>query len=429
MSTQEDRIVPRDGKILQVLVPARISGCPDQKEVSIDDQIDHAKEVVAEMYDGPVNFIVFRATAKGELLTRPELTEIEAALRSRTIDLIVMEDLGRLVHGAEAVWLLGIGVDCGTRGISPNDGVDTNELTWEEDALAACRDHVGHNSHTSKRIKHKTMNRFVKFGGSIPREIAGYIVPDDAKRFDEWQKDPAATPIIQEGLRRLRATLNCSLVADYFKEVGFERGPYSRRKIWLGSDVREFYANRLLGGYPGRGYNHTIKHHETGRRISVRNPKGPKFFECLELAHVDITELDEVNALLFEKNKDFRRNHRGGPDPRAGILRKRTRYPGQHATCWYCGRTMVWGASGVSTGLMCCGAREWLCWSSFGFEGELAAKKSVQLVADQLGQLQGFDAQFAELVQIAQRQTVGDPTAPGKNCGRTSWRLRRNAIT
>ena len=149
-------------------IVARISGCANQKEVSLDDQVDHAKQVVAELYDGPVEYRVIATKGKGERLDRPELAEIEALLRTRELDLLVAEDLGRLVRGTEAARLCGIAVDHGTRVIAPNDCIDTADASWEEDVISACRDHVGHNAHTSKRLKHKLMNRFEKFGGATP---------------------------------------------------------------------------------------------------------------------------------------------------------------------------------------------------------------------------------------------------------------------
>jgi hypothetical protein len=53
------------------------------------------------------------------------LVEIEQILRTRKVDLLVMEDVGRMVRGAEAVRLWGIAVDHGTRCIAPNDCCDT----------------------------------------------------------------------------------------------------------------------------------------------------------------------------------------------------------------------------------------------------------------------------------------------------------------
>src|SRR4051794_19728926 len=39
---------PRNGHTLDVIVVARISGGPNQKELSLDDQADHAREVIDE---------------------------------------------------------------------------------------------------------------------------------------------------------------------------------------------------------------------------------------------------------------------------------------------------------------------------------------------------------------------------------------------
>jgi hypothetical protein len=158
--------------------------------LSLDDQVDHAKQEVTGLYQGPVEYRVIATKGKGERLDRPELTEVETLLRTRCLDLLVVEDIGRLVRGAEAVRLCGIAVDHGTRVLAPNDCIDTSEETWEEDVISACRDHVGHNAHTSKRLKHKLMNRLTDHGfrddePSIPRKSDCHRrpVPGIAGRF------------------------------------------------------------------------------------------------------------------------------------------------------------------------------------------------------------------------------------------------------
>ncbi|MDB5349325.1 MAG: hypothetical protein JWN86_572 [Planctomycetota bacterium] len=183
---------PRNGDTFVVGIVARISGCANQKEISLDDQVDHGEDVAVENCDGPIEYPVIATTGKGEWLDRPELAKIEEMLRTRELDLLVAEDLGRWVRGTEAARLCGIAVDHGTRVIVPNDDIDTARETWEEDVISACRDHVSHNAHTSRRIKHKLMNRFIKYGGATPREIYGFIKPPGAKTYDEWSKDPAA---------------------------------------------------------------------------------------------------------------------------------------------------------------------------------------------------------------------------------------------
>jgi hypothetical protein len=409
MPAHRDRpLLPRNGHTLVVGIIARISGCQNQKELSLEDQVDHAKQVITDLSPGPVDYRIISTKGKGERLDRPELAEVEELLRSRELDILVAEDIGRLVRGTEAARLCGIAVDHGTRVLAPNDCIDTAEDTWEEDVIAACRDHVGHNAHTSKRLKHKLMNRFLKFGGATRVEIFGYLKPPGARTYDDWQKDPGATPIYQEWFRRLGESGNCSAVADWLNQLGVAPGKYCRRPNWNGAMVRRLTRNPLLKGRPGRGFRYTVKHHETGRRVSVKNPQGPQFRDYPALAHVDPTLWDEVNALLDNKNSRYRRRPVGGEDPLARVPRKRTRFPGQHACCWYCGRHCVWGGNGQTENLMCCGAREWVCWNSVGFRGARVACKLVEAVTAELYTLDGFDDQFRDLVRQAGREGGSD---------------------
>src|ERR1043165_8944692 len=100
--------VPRNGHTLVIGIIARISGCANQLEMSLEDQVDHAKQVVAELYDGPVEYRVVATKGKGERLDRPELVEVEDMLRSGELDLLVAEDIGRIVRGTAASELCGI---------------------------------------------------------------------------------------------------------------------------------------------------------------------------------------------------------------------------------------------------------------------------------------------------------------------------------
>lgn len=299
-----EELVPRNGRTLRVLIVARISGCASQKEMSLEDQIDNAKEAVADIYSDDVEFTVISTKGKGEALNRPELERIEAAYRSREYDLAVLDELSRLIRGGEAVRFLGIGVDYGTRSICLQDGVDTADGTWEEDALDASSENVAGQNRTSRRLKTKLMNRFRKHGGAPGRPIAGYIVPKGAKTYDDWRKDETATPIIAEAVERLlnrpdrRKKPNCSAIAAYFNQIGFPVGPYARRKTWNGPMVRRFLGNTLLKGFARRGTKHSVKNFETGRRRSQKNPNGPKFYEVPHLAHLQTDVFDMLQAEL-----------------------------------------------------------------------------------------------------------------------------------
>lgn len=398
----EEQVRPRNGHTLMVAMAGRISGCQGQKELSLEDQEDNGRETIVDLYIGPAEYRVIAATkAKGERLDRPELKLIEEAYRSGEYDLFIFDDLSRLIRGYEAVRLLGVGVDNGTRTLCIADGIDTNDPTWEEDALNACSENVAHNERTSKRIKQKSMNRFKKFGQPTGRPIAGYHVPPGVKSYDGWQKQENWIPVIQEAKRLLLETCDCFIVADYFNDQGFPVGPYARRKTWNGPMVRRYFGNPLLKGKPQRGTMHTVKHHGTGRRKSVKNPKGPNYYDAPHLAFLTEQEFDDLNVLLDEKNGCHRRKTVNGTDPLWRRSRSQSIFPGMHARCCYCGHHYVWGANGMVENLMCSNSREWRCWHSIGFCGPVVTQKLVAEIRRQLSGLNGFDEQFAGMVKNA----------------------------
>ena len=395
----QNAMIPRNGKKLVAILGARISGCGSQKEVSLEDQIDHGKEVVGDVYDGKVEFIIIATTGKGERLDRPELEELERRLRQGGVDLVVYEDAGRLIRGADAVRLFGIAVDCGARCIAPNDAVDTWEPNWEKTLLNACAEHVGHNEHTSRRLKQKLMNRFRKSGGARATLPYGYSEPEKGDTYFDVQKDPAAEEHIREGFDLLDKTLNYSAVARYFNVNSVPVGPGCfRSKKWNRVLVKGFYRNPLLVGKPQRGKMVTAKHHETGRRRPVKNSEGPITIDCPHLAYFEQSEIDEVFARLDAKNNKLGRKCGNGGHFRNGSPRKTTRFPGQFGTCWYCGSHFVWGGNGQPHTLMCARSRDYQCWNSVSFSGSLFVDKMMSALLDQLTQLDGFEDQFREIV-------------------------------
>ncbi len=258
------------------------------------------------------------------------------------------------------------------------------------------------------RIKQKTMNRFKKNGATSRQRVLGYIVPPGVKTYNDWQKDPSAEPHILEGKSILGSTLTGEAFADYFRQNQVPVGPYARNKTWNGTMVLRFYRNTILKGMPQRGKMTSVKHHETGRRSSKKNPKGPNFYAAPHLAFFSPEEFDELVAMLDAANANYRRKKINGLDPRANVPRKRTRFPGQLSCCWYCGRHHVWGGNGVTDNLMCSGSRQWLCWDSVGYDGRLAVVKLVDRIAAELYQLEGFDDQYRELVEKAARDDRPD---------------------
>jgi site-specific DNA recombinase len=56
---------------------------------------------------------------------------------------------------------------------------------------------------------------------------------------------------------------------------------------------------------------------------------------------------------------------------------------------------------------MCSGAREWWCWNSIGFPGDLAARRITEAITTRLDQLDDFSDQFAEILSRASQDVSG----------------------
>jgi hypothetical protein len=396
---KDDGLRPRNGHTLSVVIVARISGGPKQKGISLDDQVDHGKEEARALYDGEAEYQTFATKGKGERLDRPELAEIEALLRTKTVDLLVCEDIGRLIRGAEAARLCGIGVDHGVRIVAPNDGFDTNSETWYEDVIGLCQEHAAYVAHLSRRIKHKCMNRFKKFGGAPALETFGYrkLKPEDP--YPKWERDDEATPIFREWFRRLRETRCWFAVAVWLNQKGVPTGKYCKSRKWTGAMVRRVTQNPILKGIPIRGRRHTVRHNETGTRRLIKNPAGPNTFECPHLAHIDPAEFDEVNALMRDAKRGFGRKPINGQDPLLGVPRKWTVWPGQHILCGVCGNLFVWGGHGQNSHMMCTAIREHECWCTVTFDGIEASARIGHRVLAEIEALPGFDDHFLRRVR------------------------------
>jgi len=78
-------LLPRNGSVFQTLIVARISGGPRQKDVSLEDQDAHGRQVSEELYSGATEFHLVATRGKGERLDRSELEQIEKLLRTPVV--------------------------------------------------------------------------------------------------------------------------------------------------------------------------------------------------------------------------------------------------------------------------------------------------------------------------------------------------------
>ena len=414
-------VTPKNGSILVVLIVARISGCQSQNEVSLEDQVDTCKEIASNIYDGEIEFRVISTKGKGEDLERPELEQIAQALKE-DVDVLIQEDVSRLLRGVDAVKIWGMAVDAEIRCLAVLNDLDTTNKQWESKLIDACRKSIEHQELTSMRIKSKCMMRFKRDGACPARLIAGYEDPPGAKTYFDRKRIDKWTPIIQEGLDVLEEHLKGGPTAKLFNRAGFPVGTYAKNTRWNGRMVRQFFKNRMLGGYPGRGHNESVKNHRSGQRKSRPSKKDPIYIHCPNLAHVDIEQLDRVNKLIANRNAKF-----GSPGAKRRRLRKDSTFPSQFAICYYCGAHFVCGANGITKNMQCSAVRNGRqhCWHSVGFSGPKLVEACVRQILCFLDSLPGFNDQFSDLVRTINAERSAREVAQLKDIATRQLELDR----
>ena len=154
---------PRDERTLRVLGICRIS-TDHQDQRSLEDQEALLRRFVRDHYDGSVSIRIIASRGSGEYLDRKELAEAEELIESRSLDLVLAEDLARLCRRVKAYEICETAQDCGTRVIAINDHVDTAKEDWQLCALFSVFRHESYTRDTGKRIRRSLRNRFALGG-------------------------------------------------------------------------------------------------------------------------------------------------------------------------------------------------------------------------------------------------------------------------
>jgi len=391
-------LAPRQGRPLNVLAICRIS-TEHQDKKSLDDQEALLRRFVAEHYDGPVRWTVIAGRGSGEYLDRKELAEAEELIESRTLDLVIAEDLARLCRRVKAYEICEIAQDFGTRLIAVNDHVDTARDDWHLGSLFSVFRHESYTRDTGKRIRRTLRNRFTQ-GGVVQSVIYGYVKPPGAKTDADLRKDEAAGPIYDAWFRMLEGGASYSEVADWLNAQGIRPGPACRSVRWDVARVRGATFNPILKGVRVRNKKMSKRVNKTGRPRSVAAPAEERLERQVpHLAFIEAGRYDRVVALLARRNAKYRRTNRGGTDPRKDMPKKRTAFPGQHLTCGVCGRPYYFGGHGRKSHMMCSGSRLYSCWNGVTVDGCLAAAKIGAAVLAEVMALPEFDPVFLRMVR------------------------------
>ena len=383
-------LLARNGRTLKVLGIARISTI-HQNALSLEDQEQLYRKWLNQNTDLPYDLTMISGRGSGEDLERIDYLEALYAIETRTYDLIVAEDLGRITRRVHSLIFCELCEDAGTRLIAINDSIDTGKDNWRLNAAFASMRHEMYNADTAKRIRRSLRNRF-EHGGVLGVQVFGIIKPLGANKDSELSKDPDAQPIYDEMFRLLENGASYSEVADWLNDTKVELPPYARSKKWRCSLVTQLIHNPILKGLRVRNRKISKRINETGRHKSVAAPPEELLERyCPHIAFIEPARYDLLIKKLDEKNAKYRRKGTGGIDPRKNVSKKRTIWPGQHIDCGVCGRLLVYGAHGQKNSLACSGALKYQCWNGTSINSEKAGKKIIIAIEKELSSLKDFD--------------------------------------
>jgi len=373
----------------------------NQDERSLADQEALYRNWLAANYDNAFEVTVLASQGSGECLERADYLQSIALVEDGTIDLVLTEDIGRICRRVHAHIFAELCEDKETRLIAINDSVDTGRDDWRLNSFFAVMRHESYNRDTAARIRRSQRNRFQQ-GGVIQFIIYGYVKPPGAKHETDLLKDPGAASIYQEWFRRLEQGATFAEIADWLNRQGIPLGPLSRTKHWTASMVSRITRNPILKGVRVRNRKVNRRINSTGRRRAVAAAAEDLLERyCPHLAFFNAEYFDRIVRLVVARNARCSRRRNGADDPRRGVPRKRTIWPGQHMRCGICNRFLYWAGSNEHKILKCSGSREYLCWNAVEVNGPLVARKLSQAILEEIMRLPGFDDAFSQKIHAA----------------------------
>jgi site-specific DNA recombinase len=399
----EPPLAGRNGRKLRVISVVRIS-TDHQDERSLDDQRAMLERWLHDHTDAPFVLKIIASRGSGERLDRREFKRLKQLVRKLRADLVISEDLGRIVRRIHAILFCELCEDHGVRLIAVNDFIDTFKEDWRDQSFFASYRHERYNRETAKRIRRTLRNRFTQ-GGVFQTAIYGYIKPPGAKSDADVHKDPAAEAVYDEWFTRLENGAPYQEVADWLNDRGIPLGPYCRVDRWDCKMVGRITHNTILKGVRRRNNKITKRVNKTGRSKQIKAPAEEHLDRnCPHLAFIDTARYDRVLRLLKERNAKYKPGGENGEDPRAGRPKKRTIWPGQHVFCEICNGMYRYGGHGQNDHLLCRGAYEYRCWNGVTVDGPEASKKLIAAIMAELEAIPDFGNCLRELVHDGLQQ-------------------------
>jgi DNA invertase Pin-like site-specific DNA recombinase len=372
------------GGILRVIGVARISTI-NQDERSLDDQEQLYRRWLRDNYPGRTKLRMLATQVSGERLDDEQLEKLKKLIRSGRHDLVLCEDLGRIVRRIDVIKVCELAEDNRTRLIAINDSIDTGCEDWRDKSVITAWKHESYNRDTARRIRRTQRNRFAN-GGMIRLPSYGYLLEPGGKHESQASKEPAAEAVFSEWFERLEEGATFAEISDWLKAENVPLSGGTRAKRWTSSLVSEITYNPILKGLRVRNKKISVRVNETGRRRTQKAPPEERLERrCPWLAFIEPDRYDKVVHMLRSRNGKFAA--KTASDPRKKRPKKYSHWPGQQILCGICGRPYVWGGHGQNTHLMCQGAKDYVCWNSLSIDGRLARQRFTELVMSELHRL------------------------------------------
>ena len=336
------------------------AAAPTRRRLSLDDQVDHGKQVVAELYDGPVEYRVIATKGKGERLDRPELAEIEAMLRTGELDVLVAEDIGRMrprhrggpalrhrrrprhprprpqrLHRHRRGHLGGgrhLGLPRPRRPQRPH--LQAAQAEADEPLPEVRRRHALRDLRLRQARRGQDLRRLAEGRGGQP-SLRG-VVPHAARDAQ----------LLGRGRLAQRAAACRSGQYCRAQDLGRGDGPADHR------------ATRCSRGCPAAGSSTPSSTTRPAAGSRSRTPTGRRSCDCPHLAYVDPAEFDERQRPGSTRpTRAAAASRSTGSTPARGC---RGSGPGSRASTPAAGTaagSYVWGGNGMAGNLMCNGSR------------------------------------------------------------------------
>lgn len=332
--------------ILRVIIMGRISTVHQDVNSIVASQ-EYARDYLKSVYDGPMEVTCLGEQASGMLASRQSIETAEAMIATRSIDLVLAEDLGRIYRNPRYQYdFVQNAVDHRTRVICVADNLDTSSDNWETMLGVASLHHGATVPETRRRVR-RTADHSFRQGGVVMKVIYGYrkLTKEEAASGQfgppglRLAKLPECTPVLDALAGRLLAGDSYREMSDWLVAEKLPTGHYVTSGKWSPKLVRDLLSNPLLGGVrTHRKTVHTLVY-STGKHQREKNENpDTEFFPAL--AHFNPEVASQVLAEVERRTDESPAQVVHRRTSRKNIPWKSSVFPGQSATCAICGGAM-----------------------------------------------------------------------------------------